>query len=456
MLNPMQIIDWITLSLGIVLGFYALALGLTYLGAAQAGAVLQKHARRLKSLRHLDELDSSAYPPLTLVLPLSFLPASLLPEWLNLDYPDTECVLVFDAADPQALLQLREQYDFRPVPRFPVADLLTAKIKGVYRSSSQPQLWLLDKEPGILPDAFNAGLNFCQSPLVALVSGNIRPERNALLQVARQFLENTQIWAVCGRIRSSDNWQQGPYPSLPQHFWGKLHILIEQREQFLSDLRQSQRQFFAHLSPQLTLFRRAPLVDAGGINGYHNTYMVDTVVALQRVAEQRMQQMSLRYLPDTLGWKPVAENAEQLRAEIAELQCLRRQLQLKTPPRHGNRYRRWRGFYAPLLTLLAGVAALGLCGVQPLALAGLPFLLLSPAAIWMRCLWLGEMVSRRYTREDLQQLLRLALWFPLWGEFWLAWVYLRSWRTQPQKLASPAAPARTSPLKQTARLDLQL
>lgn len=434
---------------------YALALGWEYFWASQAVRLLQTHARRLKTLQHFDQIDRAAFPPLTLILPVSHLKPHLLDAWIQLDYPEREVLLIYESNQSQDLLAFIERFQLRPMPRFPVSQLPIQRVRGVYQSEKTPTLWLIDKELSSLPDAFNAGLNFCQTPLVAVVSGDTFPEQNALIQAGRAFLENGQIWALGGRIRSSPNWKTGPNPRLAENYWGKIESLFEHQERFLAPLLLSQQQGFGDLSPRFALFRRSSLVEAGGFRGHQLNFVSNTIKELHALARQRTQTMQILFLPDTLAWKAGSQSRADFVKGFKHYHQLQKQLWQMLKPRRSLR-RFWLYLVFPILTLLAGLAALMVMLLAPIV--GIPLfisLLFAQAALFSRALLLGEYASRRYSRPELQQLLTLVWRFVPWGQFYLSALALQAWfsKTESLPVQRQTQRGKSSPLKQTGRLE---
>lgn len=422
----------------------------------QARRILRRHARRLKSLRYLGYLEESTLPPLTLLLPLhreKRQAVEILRRCMQMEYPRVDYVVIHNAADQDTFEALRENFGLKPVPRFPVAELSSRLIRGVYQSEDVPNLWVIDKEPGTLPDALNAGLNFCQTPLVAVLSPDFVPEKNALLQISRPFLENAQTWAVTGRIRPQGS---GPnQPSLSPSRWARLYLLLHQRRELIQALLEDAANRFNWLRPELSLFRRASLVEAGGFPNSSVMFMVDTAIRLRRLARLQHESMRLSFVPDTLGWLPPPEKRKDLRQLLFREQQIRKYLFQHEISGKQRLSLLWQGLGAPLLKLLTLLLCLPLL-LQPLWLIVWLATLLSPVAIWQRVLLLGELTSYRHNEKELQQLQGLAwalalLWMPQ-----LALWYLQGWLKPAEKpLSTIPEDKRVSPLKQTARLGFE-
>src|SRR5258707_2963040 len=79
----------------------------------------------------------------------------------------------------------------------------SALVRGLYRSSVDSRLLVIDKEPaGSKADAVNAGLNAATSPYVCVVDADSVLERDALLRIMIPILADPKrVVAVGGIIR---------------------------------------------------------------------------------------------------------------------------------------------------------------------------------------------------------------------------------------------------------------
>ncbi|MEZ0372659.1 MAG: hypothetical protein ACAI44_26450 [Candidatus Sericytochromatia bacterium] len=438
-----------------ILGLHTLAVVYDCLRCWRAIPLLQRHAWRLKSLRHLNTMDEASLPPLTLLLPLRNQvdeAVSLIRRMMALKYPKVEYLIINDGSDDKTLHLLQEQLGLHPVPRFPVAELNSMPVRGVYQSEDSPRLWVIDKEAGGPADAINAGLNFCQTPLVGMLSARIQPLPDALIQATRPFLEQANTWAVCGRIRPS----AGARPRLlATTRWGRIQTLLTQRDELLDAVLDSQASRYARLSPDLTLFRRTSLVEAGGFSRTSSDYFADMAVRLYRVAKIQGDQMQLVFVPDTLGWRQGAENAAELKQYFEQEQDRSRlliQAGSNLPGRRGILFRqRW----LPLLNLLTWLSAVPLAVLAPLWLPVWLLILLAPASIWQLVLMLGERTDHRFSFDEVKKLQQEAWVLPLLGLPLLSIWQLRNGMKSPPPPASPTAgstrPLQTSPLKPVAK-----
>ncbi|MGV3524613.1 MAG: glycosyltransferase family 2 protein [Candidatus Sericytochromatia bacterium] len=433
-----------------ILGAQGLAMAWEYRSGWLAVPLLQRHARRLKSLRHLSDLDEASLPPLTLLLVLQNRAPDAVEMVRNLStlrYPQLELLIVNDGSNDGTFEQLLEHLGIKPVPRFPVAELGARPVRGVYQSEDQPQIWIVDKEPGGVPDALNAGLNFCQTPLVAILDADLEPDPNALLQVIRPFLESTQTWAATGRVQT--RWQSNTLPGRP----ARLQTLWAQRQQLLQAVSISQQGRYWQLQPGLTVFKRASLVDAGGFPTQSSLYLTEAVLRLHQLARLQGDKMRLSWVPDTVGWQAAPPNYAAFEEWLSrDVMAARRCWQARQIP--GQQRPLGRHVLLPLLLLLAWLSVLPILVFKPLLLPIWALsVLLAPAAIWQQSLLLGELAPHRPSRPLLGRLLRDAWAMPLLLP-WLAWIQLRAWRQPVPPPFVPAARSQSSPLRAaTQRLD---
>lgn len=450
-MNTLQLALWV----GIFLYFSLLLLKV--LRCLKSFSALQRHARRLRTFRHLEAIDQTSLTPLSLVLPLSRLSVANVMQWIALDYPDLEYILVHDQVTPQVMLTWRDRLHLKPTARFPVGDLNTAVVQGVYQGEDNPRIWFIDKAPSHLSDALNTGLNFCQTPLIAIVSAEVFPEPGIFQQSARMFLEDKQVWAVSGRIRSHEH-PERRQPELPSSTWGKFEVIYEQFQQLLQWAPYAVNRDFYELSPLYSVFRRSNLLESGGFTGQYQSFMVDIVRNLRDLAKRRGQHFYCHFLPDTLGWKAAAASRKDMQHFFAyHQQVAKRLLQLDIP----FKSRLHRRAYYLLFPFGFGLSVLstGLLASQNLAyLLVFPLLFLGPLVLALLGLRASEFSSRRYAKEDLIVLLQ-SVWKYLF--FWPAFVFfqqLMGWFRVPQPLRETSREAllNPSPLRYTAPLDLDL
>ena len=149
------------------------------------------HHRRLSSIRLVRVKDSPFTKPITLLVPAHNEERSIVQSatsLLALDYPELEVVLINDGSADGTLETLKERFALRAANLLYLAEIPTALVRGVYISSREPRLLVVDKEAGgSKADALNAGLNAASSPYVCVVDADSILESDALLRIMVQI-----------------------------------------------------------------------------------------------------------------------------------------------------------------------------------------------------------------------------------------------------------------------------
>jgi cellulose synthase/poly-beta-1,6-N-acetylglucosamine synthase-like glycosyltransferase len=196
-------LDWANYTLF----YYYLVSNFAYLAmliiALRTSAV---HLRHLESIRFDWIKESPLLPPVTLLVPAhneeQFI-CTAVRNLLDLDYPELEVIVINDGSTDKTLQMMQKEFRLRLVRAVYVAQVVSAPVRGLYRSDVDARLLVLDKEPaGSKADALNAGLNAAASPYVCVVDGDSVLERDALLRIMVPILADpNRVVAAGGIIR---------------------------------------------------------------------------------------------------------------------------------------------------------------------------------------------------------------------------------------------------------------
>jgi hypothetical protein len=118
---------------------------------------------------------------------------------LDLHFGRPEIVVVLDGETEEELGRWAQEFHLYRQERVVPLDLPAAAIRGCYLSSDPIRLLVVDKEPGGAADAYNAGVNAAQSPVIGLVDGEAEFIPEFLLRLIRPMLGDwDRTVAVCG------------------------------------------------------------------------------------------------------------------------------------------------------------------------------------------------------------------------------------------------------------------
>lgn len=429
----MSLTETLALSIQALLFGYFVLLNTVYVVATiYAFSALRRYSARLKSLDVEELITSGDAPPITLITPAFNEEATCVDSvraLLTLRYPAYDVVVVNDGSRDDTVGRLRAAFGMEPAERLPMAQLPTAAVRGVYRSRTHANLWLIDKENGGKADALNAGLNYSRAPLFCALDADTLLEPDALIRVVRPFLENRHTIAAGGivRIVNGSTIRQGRVQDvrLPRNLLAQIQVL-EYLRAFLSG-RVAWSHFRAMLiiSGAFGLFRRSLVIDAGGFSTTTVGEDMELVVRLHRYAHEHRIPHDMRFVPDPVAWTECPETLRVLgrqrdRWQRGLAQSLLRHQRMLLNPRYGRvgmvayPYFFFLEMLGPLLEAsgyLGFVVLLALGRVSTtFALAFFCVAFLLGLTISIASVGLEELTFRRYRRTgDLARLFLLAV-----------------------------------------------
>src|SRR5713101_8290892 len=164
------------------------------------------HLRHLESIRFDWIKRSPLVPPITILVPAHNEQKSIctaVRNLLDLDYPELEVIVVNDGSADSTLQLMQQEFGLRLVRAVYIPQVMSAPVRGLYRSDVDTRLVVVDKESGgSKADAVNAGLNAATSPYMCVVDADSVLERDALLRIMVPVLADPKrVVSVGGIIR---------------------------------------------------------------------------------------------------------------------------------------------------------------------------------------------------------------------------------------------------------------
>ena len=296
--------------------FYFLALNFFYLATTiLAFFALRTYARRMKAVDLDDLIATAGVPPVTLLAPAYNEEATCIESTkalLALNYPEYEVIVVNDGSKDRTREVLIEAFDMELAERAPLAKLNSAKVKGVYRSKYQPNLWLLDKENGGKADALNGGVNYCTTPLFCAMDADTLLERDALIRIVRPFLEDASTLAAGGIIRIVNDCtiRSGAVEQirLPRNLLAKYQVLEYLRAFLSGRMGWSAIDATLIISGAFGVFKRSAVVNVGGYATDTVGEDMELVVKLHRYHRENKIPYKISFVPDPVAWTECPES----------------------------------------------------------------------------------------------------------------------------------------------------
>ena len=416
----------------VVFAYFIAINGVYLLTSVFSFGALLRHARRLKALDAAQVLTAEIAPPVTMLAPAHNEAATAVDSvrsLLTLVYPDYEIIVINDGSTDATLARLRAAYDLRPAARPAMAALPARPVRGVYRSASHPQLWVLDKENGGKADALNAGLNYCRTPLFCAMDADSLLERDALTRIVRPFIEDTRVGATGGIIRIVNGCtvRDGMVREvgLPRNWLARFQVLEYLRAFLSGRMGWDALDATFIISGAFGVFRRELVVEAGGYVKETVGEDMELIVRLHRFCRDRKMPYKMEFVADPVAWTECPDTFAVLRRQRDRWQrglteTLARHRVMMFNPRYGLLgllafpYFYFLEMLGPVIEFLGYfVFAASLVGGAVTPLYALAFLLIAfvlGMALSFAAVGLEELTLRRYPRRrDIIMLFLLAI-----------------------------------------------
>ncbi len=421
------------------------------------------HQLKLRSLRLAWFRDSPLMPPITLLMPAHNEEKSIcmaVRNVLDLDYPELEVIVINDGSQDRTLQEMENAFRLRLVHAVYVAQVPSARVRGLYRSDTEPRLVVVDKEPGgSKADAVNAGLNAATSPYMCVVDADSILEHDALLRIMLPVLADPEhVVAVGGIVRviNGSDIAGGRLQRvrLPRKSLEVIQVVEYLRAFLMGREAWAQLNMLLIISGAFGLFRTNLVREVGGYRPAAIGEDFDLVVRLHRYLLEHRARYRISFVPDPVCWTEVPSDLRSLGRQRARwhkglLDVLRSNGDMLFRPRYGRigwlalPYQWLFEFFAPVIEL-GGIATMILAACLG-ALSRqffLEFLILGyvfATVISIGCVLQEEITYRRY--NDWKDVLRLVTYcflehFPyrqlhmIW-RLQGAWQYMRgdvAWR----------------------------
>lgn len=283
---------------------------------------------RYRFVRHDPEEDgalelSTLVPPISILAP-AYNEAATVREsvraMLMLRYSEFEVIVINDGSRDDTLKLLIEEFHLYKSARYYEATLDSKPIRAVYESMDPIRLVVIDKENGGKADSLNAGINVARYPLVCAVDSDSVLEDNALLLVARAFVEDHHhVLAVGGIIRVANGCQisggRVETVDLPSSWIARFQV-VEYFRAFLGGrVAFSSFNCLLVISGAFGLFLKSAVIAVGGYQTSTVGEDMELVVRLHRWACQQRKKYKIVFRPDPVCWTEVPESMRILKRQ---------------------------------------------------------------------------------------------------------------------------------------------
>ena len=265
---------------------------------------------------------------------------------LALHYPDFEVIVINDGSKDGTLARIVEEFGLERVERFVDSSVAHAPIRGFYASPDYPRLLVVDKENGGKADALNAGINCCRTDLFCAIDADSILENDALLRVARPFIDKPHLTVAAGgtiRIANGCKVDAGRITEihLPRNFLALVQIVEYLRAFLMARLGLGKMEALTVISGAFGLFSRRHVVDVGGYS--HGTVGEDMelVLKLHRLMRDRGKPYRIEFIAEPVCWTECPDSLQILSRQRARwqrgaLECFAKHKDMLFTPRYGR------------------------------------------------------------------------------------------------------------------------
>ncbi len=278
------------------------------------------YERRYRRAEVREFLLTGFEPPVSIIVPAYNEEQTIVASvrsMLQLRYAAYEVVVVNDGSKDGTLDALTKTFGLTPFPEVVPLHVPSQAVRGVYRSTTYPQLRVVDKVNGGKADAINAGINASRNPLFCCVDADSLLERDALLRVVQPFIEDARTVACGGTIRLSNGCtvQNGHIVEtrLPRHPLALFQTVEYVRAFLFGRMGWSSLDALLIISGAFGLLHKDTVVAAGGYRNDTIGEDMELIVRMHHYLSTRGIPYRIAYVPDPVCWTEAPEDLKTLR-----------------------------------------------------------------------------------------------------------------------------------------------
>jgi len=233
---------------------------------------------------------------------------------LQLQYSAYEIILINDGSSDNTLEQLLNSFDlvktknvYRPQLPFPCQD-----IKGIYVSTTYPNLTVVDKVNGGKADALNIGINISKYPLICSLDADSVLEPDVLTKIVRPFMEDHTTVAAGGSIRIANGCEifngRVNKIGLPKSLLGKFQVIEYLRSFLTGRMAFSIVNGMVIISGAFGIFKKDKVIEIGGYKTGSVGEDMELVLRLHARSREKKEPYNITFVPDSVCWTEAPES----------------------------------------------------------------------------------------------------------------------------------------------------
>lgn len=299
---------------------YFLLLQLTHLSLIlRAFGTTRRYQDEVATDRLDTAFETSHSKPMTLICPVHNEEAGVVASvnsLISLRYPEFQVVVVSDGSTDATLERLISAFRLKPSHRVLRQLLPSREVRTIYESVYVPNLVVVDKANGGKADALNCGINLARYPMICCMDGDSLLENDALLRIARPFMDRPGLVASGGVIRPLNGCRVTPMGIrgilLPNSWLARFQVVEYLRAFLFGRVGLASLDSVFIVSGAFGVFRKDLVVKAGGFDTSTVGEDFELVVRLHRRMREWGQPYHITLVPDPICWTEVPEDLKTL------------------------------------------------------------------------------------------------------------------------------------------------
>ncbi|WP_223066512.1 glycosyltransferase family 2 protein [Paenibacillus caui] len=227
---------------------------------------------------------------------------------LTLNYPTYEVIVINDGSPDNTLGVLCKEFELEPMESPGLRNAIDCEqVKAVYHNPKYPHLYVIDKPNGGKADSLNAGINLSHYPLISSIDADSLLEKDALIRMARMYMENPEeTVAIGGDVRIAngcviENGQVKSF-SLPRKMWPMFQA-VEYLKAFLGGrIGWSSINGLIIVSGAFGMFRKDYVIAVGGYRGGYPGEDMNIIIKLHRYMLENKLPYKVAFCPEAVCW----------------------------------------------------------------------------------------------------------------------------------------------------------